>query len=142
MPSNDTRTLRNLQLKPGAAYAKRMLNARRPKIVAPSNFFPGATSTARPTINTGMHVVTPTEVSVESMFSEQKKPSAFNLDPRTLRLRKRQENAVKASEGQEVLAFPMNESQGGETPSGGRRMRKHRTRKHRMRKHRSRKHRK
>ena len=53
------------------------------------------------------------------MFPGPKKPSAFNLDPATLRLRKRQENAVKASEGQEALAFPMNESQGG--IEGGRR---------------------
>ena len=135
MPPNAPKTLRNLRLKPGAAFMKKTLNARRPRVVAPSNFFPGATSTARPTINTGAHIVTPEEVSVNSLFPERA-PSAFNLDPRTLRLRKRQENAVKASEGQEVLAFPMNESQGGETPSGGRRMRKHRTRKHRSRKHR------
>ena len=141
MSSNAPKTLRNLRLKPGAAFMKKTLNARRPRVVAPSNFFPGATSTARPTINTGTHIVTPEEVSVNSLFPERT-PSAFNLDPRTLRLRKRQENAVKASEGQEVLAFPMNESQGGETPSGGRltRKRKHSRRKHSRRKHSRRKH--
>ena len=135
MLPNGSKTLRNLRLKPGAALFKKALNSRRSKIVAPSNFFPGVASTPRPTINTGMHLVTPAEVSVESMFSEKKKPSAFNLDPKILRLRKKQENAVKASEGKEALAFPMNESMGGETPNGGRRTRKHRRRKHRTRKH-------
>ena len=132
MPLNAAKTLRNLRLKPGTGLLKKTLNSRRPRIVVPSNFFPGSASTPRPSVNTGMHIVTPTEVSVESMFSEKKKPSAFNLDPKTLRLRKKQDNAVKASEGQEVLSFPMNESQGGDTPSGGRRRtRKQRTRKHR-----------
>ena len=130
MPPNETRTLRNLRLKPGAALMKKTLNAKRPRVVSPSNFFPGHTSTARPTINTGIHSVTPEQVSVESMFPGPKKPSAFNLNARTLRLRKRQENAVRNSEGQEALVFPMNESQGG--TEGGRRTRK---RKHSRRKH-------
>jgi hypothetical protein len=123
MPNNG-KTLRNLRLKPGAAYMKKTLNARRPRIVSASNFFPGANSTARPTVNTSRSMV-PEQVSIESMFPGPKTPSAFNLNAKTLRLRKRQENAVKASEGQEVLAFPMNESQGG-TEGGKRRSRKHR----------------
>jgi hypothetical protein len=126
MPLNGSRTLRNLRLRPGAAYAKATLNARRPRIVSASNFFPGAT--ARPTISVGPSV-TPPQVSVESMFPGPKVKSAFNLDPATLRLHKRQQNAIKASEGQEVLALPMNESQGG-TEGGRRRTRKHK-RKHR-----------
>lgn len=121
MPNNG-RTLRNLRLKPGAAYMKQTLNSRRPRVVSPSNFFPGD-STARPTVNTG-HSVVPSQVSVESMFPGPKTPSAFNLNARTLRLRKRQENAIKEAEGKEVLAFPMNESQGG--TEGGRRTRKNR----------------
>ena len=111
------------KLKPGAALMKATLNARRPRVVSARNFFPDA-HTARPTINTGIHL-TPEQVSVNSLFPE-KKPSAFNLDPATLRLRNRQEKAVKAAEGQEVLAFPMNESQGG--VEGGRRTRKRRNR--------------
>ena len=130
MPLNGSRTLRNLRLRPGAAYAKATLNARRPRIVSASNFFPDA-HTVRPTVNTSRSIV-PAQVSVESMFPGPKVKSAFNLNARTVRLRKRQENAVKASEGQEVLAFPMNESQGG-TDGGKRRTRKHRRkyRKHR-----------
>jgi|Laugrespbdmm15sd_2_1035082.scaffolds.fasta_scaffold13574_3 hypothetical protein len=116
MPNNG-KTLRNLRLKPGAAYMKQSLNAKRPRIVSARNFFPDV-HTARPTISVGPSI-TPPQVSVETMFPGPKKPSAFNLDPATLRLRKRQENAVKASEGQEALAFPMNESQGG--IEGGRR---------------------
>jgi len=132
MLPNKPKTLRNLRLKPGAALFKKALNSTRPRTVNPSNFFPGAASTPRPSINTAMHLVTPTEVSVETMFSNKKKPSAFKLDPKTLRLRKKQENAVKASEGKEVLAFPMNESQGGIEEGGRRRTRKHRKhRKHR-----------
>jgi len=122
MPPNNRKTLRNLRLKPGAAYMKNALNAKRPRVVLPSNFFPGGTSTGRPTINTGIHSVTPQQVSVESMFPGPKKPSAFNLDPRTLRLRNKQERAVRAAEGKDVLAFPMDYSSGG--PSGGRRTRK------------------
>jgi hypothetical protein len=129
MPPNTSKTLRNLRLKPGAALMKQALNAKRPREVTARDFFPGGNSTARPTINTRTHIVTPEQVSVNSLFPERT-PSAFNLDPRTLRLRKRQEDAVKAAEGQEVLAFPMNESQGGDT-TGGRRTRKHRG----MRKH-------
>jgi hypothetical protein len=116
------------KLKPGAAYAKATLNARRPRVVSPGNFFPD-THTARPTVNVS-HSATPTQVSVESLFPGPKKPSAFNLNARTVRLHKRQENAVKAAEGKEVLAFPMNESQGGNT-QGGRRTRKNRRRKSR-----------
>jgi len=112
------KTLRNLRLKPGAAFLKKTLNNRRPKIVSARNFFPDV-STQRPVINTGSHLVTPTQVSTESLFPGPKKPSAFNLSPNVLRLRKKQENAIKAAEGKEVLAFPMNNSQGGE--SGGRR---------------------
>ena len=131
MPPNGSRTLRNLRLLPGAAYAKATLNARRPRIVSARNFFPDATSTSRPTINT-TRSVTPAQVSVESMFPGPKVKSAFNLDPATLRLHKRQQNALKASEGQEVLALPMNVSQGG-SEGGRRRTRKHRRkyRKHR-----------
>jgi hypothetical protein len=134
MSGNAPKTLRNLRLKPGAAFMKKTLNnARRPRVVPIANIFPGYT--ARPTINTGTHMVAPQEVSMNSLFPE-KTPSAFNLDPKTLRLRKRQENAIKASEGQEVLSFPMNESQGGDTPTGGRRTRKNRkTKHHRARKH-------
>ena len=127
MPPNGSRTLRNLRLRPGAAYMKQTLNARRPRVVNVRNFFPGS-QTARPTVNVS-HSITPTQVSPQNMFPGPKQPSAFNLNARNLRLRKRQENAVKASEGQEVLSFPMNHSQGGET--GGRRTRKKRTqRKH------------
>lgn len=120
------KTLRNLRLKPGAAYMKQTLNSRKQRVVSPSNFFPD-TNTPRPTINTNP-VVTPAQVSVESLFPGPKKPSAFNLNPRNLRLRKKQENAVKASEGKEVLEFPMNHSQGG-IGEGGSRGRKRRTRK-------------
>lgn len=122
--SGNRRTLRNLRLKPGAAYMKQTLNARRPRIVSARNFFPDA-HTPRPIINTGIRSVTPPQVSVETMFPGPKVKSAFNLDPATLRLHKRQQNALKASEGQEVLALPMNESQGG-TEGGKRRTRKHR----------------
>ena len=128
MPNNG-KTMR--KLKPGAALMKATLNARRPRVVTARNFFPDA-HTARPTINTGIHL-TPEQVSVNSLFPE-KKPSAFNLDPATLRLRNRQEKAVKAAEGKEVLAFPMNESQGG--VEGGRRTRKRRSHNKRGRKHR------
>ena len=121
MPNNG-KTLRNLRLKPGAAYMKQTLNSRRPRVVSARNFIPNV-HTSRPTISVGPSI-TPPQVSVETMFPGPKKPSAFNLDPSTLRLRKRQENAVKASEGQEALAFPMNESQGG--TDGGRRTRKNR----------------
>jgi len=120
MPNNG-KTLRNLRLKPGAAYAKAKLNARRPRSVNVRNFFPGSNS--RPTINTGIRSVTPTQVSVNSLFPT-KKPSAFNLSPANLRLRNKQEKAVREAEGKEVLAFPMNYSSGG--PAGGRRTRKHR----------------
>jgi len=120
MPPNGSRTLRNLRLKPGAAYAKATLNARRPRVVNVRNFFPGSNS--RPTINT-TRSVTPTQVSTNSLFPE-KKPSAFNLSPANLRLRNKQEKAVKAAEGKEVLAFPMNYSSGG--IAGGRRTRKRR----------------
>ena len=135
MPNNG-KTMR--KLKPGAALMKATLNARRPRVVSARNFFPDA-HTARPTISVGPSI-TPEQVSVETMFPGPKKPSAFNLDPATLRLRKRQENAVKASEGKEALAFPMNESQGG--VEGGRRTRKRRNhkRKHSRRKHSRRKH--
>lgn len=127
MPTNG-KTLRNLRLKPGAAYMKQTLNSRRPRVVSARNFFPDV-NTARPTISVGPSI-TPEQVSVETMFPGPKKPSAFNLDPSTLRLRKRQENAVKASEGQEALAFPMNESQGG-IEGGKRKTRKrHTKRKH------------
>ena len=126
MPPNGSRTLRNLRLKPGAAYAKATLNARRPRVVSPSNFFTGSTS--RPSVNT-TRSVTPTQVSVNSLFPT-KKPSAFNLSPANLRLHNKQEKAVKEAEGKEVLAFPMNYSSGG--PAGGRRTRKHR--KHRKHK--------
>lgn len=102
---------------------KATLNSRRSRVVSSSNFFPDA-HTARPTINT-TRSVTPGQVSVESMFPGPKPPSAFNLNARNLRLRKRQENAVRAAEGKEVLEFPMNHSQGGNT-QGGRRTRKHR----------------
>ena len=121
MPNNG-KTMRNLRLKPGAALMKATLNARRPRVVQASNFFPGPTS--RPTI-TPPRSFTPTQVSTESLFPE-KKPSAFNLDPATLRLRNRQEKAVKAAEGKNVLAFPMDYSSGG--PAGGRRTRKRRNR--------------
>ena len=124
MPPNNRKTLRNLRLKPGAALMKATLNARRPRVVTARNFFPDA-HTARPTINTGIRSVTPVQVSVNSLFPE-KKPSAFNLDPATLRLRNRQEKAVKAAEGKNVLAFPMDYSSGG--PAGGRRTRKRRNR--------------
>ena len=119
MPNNG-KTLRNLRLKPGAAYAKATLNARRPRRVNVGSFFPGSNS--RPTINT-TRSVTPTQVSVNSLFPT-KKPSAFNLSPANLRLHNKQEKAVKEAEGKEVLAFPMNYSSGG--PAGGRRTRKHR----------------
>lgn len=128
MPNNG-KTMR--KLKPGAAYMKATLNARRPRVVSARNFFPDV-HTARPTISVGPSV-SPEEVSVETMFPGPKKPSAFNLDPKTLRLRNRQEKAVKAAEGQEVLAFPMNESQGG--TEGGRRTRKRRNRRSHKRKH-------
>jgi hypothetical protein len=124
MPNNT----RRLRLKPGAALMKATLNSRRPRVVSSSNFFPD-TRTARPTINTN-HSVVPEQVSVESMFPGPKKPSAFNLNARNLRLRKRQENAVRAAEGKEVLEFPMNHSQGGNT-QGGRLTRKHRKNKSR-----------
>jgi hypothetical protein len=126
MPTNG-KTLRNLRLKPGAALIKKELNARRPRVVSARNFFPD-TETARPTITT-IRSVTPAQVSVESLFPGPKQPSAFNLDPRNLRLRKKQENAVRSSEGKEVLAFPMNHSQGG--IEGGTRKRRSKTRKHR-----------
>ncbi len=125
MAPNTNKTLRNLRLQPGAAYMKKALYARRPRVVSPSNFFPDATSTPRPTVNTA-HSVVPAQVSVESMFPGPKPKSAFNLNARTLRLRKRQENAIKEAEGKEVLAFPMNESQGGIEEGGRRRTRKHR----------------
>jgi hypothetical protein len=131
--SSMSKTLRNLRLPPGTAYAKKILNSKKPKVVSPSNFFPGSASTTRPTINT-IHSVVPTQVSVESMFPGPKEKSAFNLNARTLRLRKKQENAIKEAEGKEVLAFPMNESQGGIEEGGRRRTRKHR-RKHSRRKH-------
>ena len=131
MPLNAAKTLRNLRLKPGTGLLKKTLNSRRPMIVVPSNFFPGVPSSARPTVNTS-HTVIPASVSVETMFPGPKVKSAFNLNAKTVRLRKRQENAIKEAEGKEVLSLPMNDSQGGIEEGGRRRTRKHR--KH-MRKH-------
>ena len=120
MPGN---TLRNLRLRPGAAYMKKTLNARRPKIVPASNFFPGPT--ARPTINV-IPSVTPTRVSPQNLFPGPKSPSPFNFEPRTLRLRNKQAKAIKNSEKTGVLSFPMNESVLNTPKLGGRtRKRKH-----------------
>jgi len=118
---NGPKTLRNLRLKPGAALMKAELNARRrPRVVNVRNLFPGVNPPPQPPV----YPVTPTlRVSPQSMFPGPKEPSAFNMNARIVRLRKRQENAVKAAEGQEALAFPMNDSQGGDTV-GGRRTRK------------------
>lgn len=124
MPGN---TLRNLRLKPGAAYMKKTLNARRPKIVAPSNFFPG--STARPTVNTS-HSVTPAQVSVESLFPGPKQPSAFNLNAKTLRLHTKQAKAIANSEKTGVLSFPMNNSFSNTPKAGGRTRKNKRKHKH------------
>jgi len=129
MPPNAPRTLRNLRLGTGAELARRRLNARRLAPVNVRNFFPDVPRPQAPV----QYPVTPTpRVSPQSMFPGSKQPSAFNLDPKIVRLHKRQENAARAAEGQEVFAFPMNQSQGGET--GGRRTRKHSRRKHSRRK--------
>jgi hypothetical protein len=125
--SANNRTMRNLRLKPGAAFFKKTLNNRKPKIVSTSNLFPGS-QTPRPTINIS-NSVKPAEVSTQSLFSDPKQPSAFNMEPKNLRLRNRQAKAVRASEGKNTLVFPMNHSFGGET--GGRRRKNKRTRKHR-----------
>jgi hypothetical protein len=119
-------TLRNLRLRPGAALMKKTLNNRRPRVVAPSNFFPGPT--ARPTINV-IPSVPPTEVSPQSLFPDPKPPSPFNFEPRTLRLRNKQAKAIQNSEKTGVLAFPMNESFLN-TPKAGGRTRKNKRRKH------------
>ena len=120
---NGPKTLRNLRPKPGAAYMKAQLNARRPRVVNVRNLFPGV----NPPPQAPVYPVTPTlRVSPQSMFPGPKEPSAFNMNARTVTLRKRQENAVRAAEGKEFLAFPINDSQGGDTV-GGRRKRKYRT---------------
>ena len=136
MPESGNQTMR--RLKPGAARIKMTLNARKPRIVNTSNFFPG--STKRPIINVGPSV-TPTEVSPQSFFPGPKSPSPFNLDPRNLRLHNKQAKAVANSEKTGVLAFPMDYSSGGITPRTGGKSRKNRSkRKHSKRKHSKRKH--
>jgi len=121
---NETR-----KLKPGAAKMKAVLNASRasrstgPKTARVQNFFEN-TSTARPTVNVTQGIRPPV-IPVANMFPGPKKPSAFNMSPKNLRLHNRQVAAFNASQSGNYV-MPMNQSTGG---TGGKRTRKNKRRK-------------
>ena len=114
------------KLKPGAATMKAVLNASKAtgstglKTARVQNFFEN-TSTARPTVNV-TRGIRPPVIPVGNMFPGPKKPSAFNMSPKNLRLHNRQVAAFNASQSGNYV-MPMNRSYGGK-----------RTRKHKRRK--------
>ncbi len=119
------------KLKPGAATMKTVLNTSRasrptgpkgptgPKTARVQNFFEN-TSTARPTVIVTQGI-RPQVIPVANMFPGPKKPSAFNMSPKNLRLHNRQVAAFNASQSGNYV-MPMNQSTGG---TGGKRTRKH-----------------
>jgi hypothetical protein len=125
------------------------LNSKQPpRRVSVTNFFPKTEAelqTARPTVSLsrssspGMGSVG--AVSTNSLFSEPKQPSPFNLSPRNLQLRARQAAAVENSKKTGVLSLPINYPEENRTPApqGGRRKKDRKTRgrrHHKTRKHR------
>ena len=175
MPNNGSgnngrrKTMRNLRLKPGAAYEKALMNGERPmsygtlggapisepsspavsassvysnskpapRYVPVTNFFPKTEAelqTRRPAVNVSRSSSPGTgsvgAVSTNSLFSDPKQPSAFNLNPRNLQLRAKQAAAVENSKKTGVLSFPMNypEENMSPVPNGGRRKKARKTR--------------
>jgi len=118
---------------PGAMAVKAGKNLTREEVKArhtPAAFFPNA----RPRVNIAHSPATPyTQLNSPANFFRNDPPSAFNRTPRQLRFEKKQANAAAAAPvGSGVnLALPMNQSNGGNTPVGGKRLRK--TRKSRKR---------
>ena len=166
--------MRNLRLRPGAAYEKAIINAERPvtygtvggapisepsspavsaaapRHVSVTNFFPkpeAELQTARPTVSVSRSsspgAGSVGAVSTNSLFSEPKQPSPFNLSPRNLQLRERQAAAVENAKKTGVLSFPMNypKENMSPAPQGGRRKKGRKTRGRKTHGHKTRKHR-
>lgn len=108
-----------------------------PRHVSVTNFFPKTEAeleSRRPTVNVSRSSSPGTgsigAVSTNSLFSDPKQPSAFNLKPRNLQLRAKQAAAVENSKKTGVLSFPMNypEENMSPVPHGGRRKKGRKTR--------------
>ena len=121
-----------------------------PRRVSVTNFFPKTEAelqTARPTVSVSRSSSPGTgsvgAVSTNSLFSEPKQPSPFNLSPRNLQLRERQAAAVENSKKTGVLSFPMNYPKENMTASvkGGKRKKGRKTRSKHRKHHKTRKHR-
>ena len=121
-----------------------------PRRVSVTNFFPKTEAelqTARPTVSVSRSSSPGTgsvgAVSTNSLFSEPKQPSPFNLSPRNLQLRARQAAAVENSKKTGVLSFPMNYPKENMTASvkGGKRKKGRKTRSKHRKHHKTRKHR-
>jgi len=121
-----------------------------PRRVSVTNFFPKTEAelqTARPTVSVSRSsspgAGSVGAVSTNSLFSEPKQPSPFNLSPRNLQLRTKQAAAVENSKKTGVLSFPMNypKENMNPAPQGGKRRRGRKTRSKQRKQHKSRKHR-